>query len=80
MSELDVLRQRRELVVLSADLQRATLARRLGRIQANPLGIVTAAAVRTATRPMVWRLGTAAMAFAVRAYRKRSARKRLARK
>jgi hypothetical protein len=80
VSELDILRQRKELVVLSADLQRATLSRRLGRIQGNPLGVATAAAVRAASRPMVWRLGTAAMAFAVRAYRKRSERKRLVRK
>ena len=77
MSELDVLRQRRELVLLSCDLQRATLSRRLGHIQRNPLGIAMGAAVKAVKRPMVWRLGTTALAFAFKAYRKRSARRKV---
>jgi hypothetical protein len=77
VSELDVLRQRRELVLLSCDLQRATLARRLGNVQRNPVRIALGAVANAAKRPMVWRLGTTALAFAVKAYRNRSARKKV---
>ena len=76
MSEMDTLRQRRELVLLSCDLQRATLSRRLGRVQANPMRLAAGAVVNAVKRPMVWRLGTTALAFAWKAYRnKRSARR-----
>jgi len=37
VTELEILRRRRELVVLSAELQRATLARRLDNVQRHPL-------------------------------------------
>lgn len=37
MTELEILRRRRELVVLSAELQRATLARRLDNVHRHPL-------------------------------------------
>ena len=77
MSELEVLRQRRELVLLSCDLQRATLSRRLGRLQRNPVGIAVGAAVNAVKKPMVWRLGTTALAFAYKAYRKRSERRKV---
>lgn len=76
MSELDVLRQRRELVLLSCDLQRATLARRLGRVQQNPVRLAMGAVVDAAKKPLVWRLGTATLAFAWKAYRNRTARRR----
>jgi len=76
VSEIDTLRQRRELVLLSCDLQRATLSRRLGRVQANPMRLAAGAVVNAVKRPMVWRLGTTALAFAWKAYRKkRSARR-----
>ena len=75
VSELELLRRRRELVLLSCDLQRATLARRLGHIQRNPVRRALGAAATAIKRPMVWRLGTTAMAFAVKAYRNRSGRK-----
>ena len=75
MSELEVLRQRKALVLLSCDLQRATLTRLLGNLQANPVRIALGAAAAAMRRPMVWRLGTTALAFAVRAYRKRSGQK-----
>lgn len=75
MTEREQLRHRRELVVLAAELQRATIVRRLERIEVNPtrklLGIAAAAA---ASRPALLTLGTAAVRFAVRAYRRRSAR------
>lgn len=76
MSELDILRQRRELVLLSCDLQRATITRRLGHIQRNPMRLAVGAAVNAVKRPMVWRLGAATLAFAVKAYRNRSARRK----
>ncbi len=75
MSELEVLRQRKALVMLSCDLQRATLTRRLDHLQVNPVRIALGAVATAMKRPMVWRLGTTALAFAVRAYRKRSGRK-----
>jgi len=37
VTELEILRRRRELVVLSAELQRATLARRLDNFHRHPL-------------------------------------------
>lgn len=77
MTELEQLKQRRELVVLAAELQRANLARRLERIQANPAKRVLGLAANAVSRPLLLKLGTAAVTFAVRAYRKkRSTRKK----
>lgn len=76
MTELEQLRQRRELVVLAAELQRATVVRRLERIQANPARRILALAVGALKRPAMLSLGTAAVKLAVSAYRRRSARKR----
>jgi hypothetical protein len=76
VSELDVLRQRRELVLLSCDLQRATLSRRLGNIQRNPVRLALGAVANAVKKPMVWRLGTTALAFAAKAYRNRSVKKK----
>jgi len=75
MSELDVLERRKKLVLLSCDLQRATIARRIGNIKRNPVRKALGAAAGAVSRPMVWRLGTTALAFAVKAYRNRSRRK-----
>jgi hypothetical protein len=72
---MNTLRRRRELVLLSCDLQRATLARRLDRVQVNPMRLAAGAVVKAVRRPMVWRLGSTALAFAWKAYRKRSARR-----
>lgn len=77
MTELDVLRQRRELVVLAAELQRANVVRRLDRIQSNPARRIFGLAAGLAARPALLTIGTAAVKFALRAYRKRSARKKL---
>jgi len=77
MTELEQLRQRRELVVLAAELQRATIARRLERIQANPAKRVLGFAANAVSRPLLLKLGASALTFAVRAYRKkRSTRKK----
>ena len=75
MTELEILRRRRELVVLSAGLQRATIARRLDRIAANPARRVLGFAAKAASTPLLLKLGSAAMGFAVRAYRRRSGQK-----
>jgi hypothetical protein len=72
---MNTLRQRRELVLLSCDLQRATLARRLGRVQVNPMRLAAGAVVKAARRPLAWKLGSTALAFVWKAYRKRSARR-----
>lgn len=81
MTEIEILRQRRELVVLSAQLQRATVVRRLERIHANPvrvaLGFATFATSAVSV-PLLWKVGSKAMNLAVRAYRRRSARRHLA--
>ncbi len=77
MTELEQLRSRRELVVLAAELQRANVVRRLERIQANPTRRILGIAASVAARPAMLTLGTAAVKFVVRAFRRRSARKLL---
>ncbi|HYC38814.1 MAG TPA: hypothetical protein VEC19_20470 [Usitatibacter sp.] len=76
MTELEQLRQRRELVVLAAELQRASIARRLERIEANPARRIVGIAAQAVSRPAVLSLGTAALKYAVRAWKRRSARTR----
>jgi hypothetical protein len=76
MTEIDVLRKRRELVLISAGLQRATLVRRFDRIEANPARRVLALAAGAVSTPLLWKVGTAAMGFAVRAYHRRGTRLR----
>jgi hypothetical protein len=74
VTELEQLRQRRELVVLAAELQRATIVRRLERIEVNPARKLLGVAASAVSRPALLSLGTAAVRLAVRAYRRRSAR------
>lgn len=74
MTELELLKSRRELVVLAANLQRATIVRRLERIEDNPARRLLGYAANVVRRPALMSLGAAAMRFAVRAYRRRSAR------
>ncbi|HET7731581.1 MAG TPA: hypothetical protein VFK48_16280 [Usitatibacter sp.] len=75
MTELEQLRQRRELVVLAAELQRATIVRRLERIEVNPARRLLGFAAGMASRPAMISLGTAAVRMAIRAYKRRSARR-----
>ena len=77
MTELEQLRQRRELVVLAARLQRATVMRRIERLRANPARRVFGLAAVAARRPAMLSLGTAAARFALRLWRRRAERKRL---
>jgi hypothetical protein len=72
VTELEVLRQRRELVLTSALLQRATVVRRLDRIETHPARIALGLAARAASVPLAWKLGSRAVALAVRMYRRRS--------
>ena len=78
MTELEILARRRELVLLSAELQRATMMRRMQRIETNPARIALGIASRAVSVPLAWKLGTKAVSLAVRAYRRRSARRRFA--
>jgi len=77
MTELEELRQRRELVVLAARLQRATMIRRVERLRANPARRVFDMAAVAARRPALMTIGTAAARLAMRLWRRRSERKRL---
>jgi hypothetical protein len=76
VTELEVLRRRRELVVLSAELQRATVTRRLERIQASPARAALGLATKAVSIPLLWKVGSKALGVAMRAYRRRSARGR----
>ena len=75
MTEIEMLRKRRELVLLSAELQRTTIARRLSRIDANPARVALGYAAKVASRPVLLTLGTKAVRLALRAYRRRSGKK-----
>ncbi len=70
MTELDQLEQRRALVALSCDLQRATLARRLARVNAHPTRAALGFALSVAGRPAALRSLVAAALFAWRALRR----------
>ena len=72
MTELEMLRRRRELVVLSAELQRATITRRLERIDVNPARRLLGAVTAMARRPAALKIGSALLAFAIRTWRRRS--------
>jgi hypothetical protein len=77
VTELEILHRRRELVMLSAELQRATLARRLAHVDANPARIALGFAKRALTVPLAWTVGSKVLRLAVRAFRRRSKRGRL---
>ncbi len=69
MTEGETLKQRRELVLLAAELQRATLSRRLERIEANPARRILGIAASAVRNPAVVKVGTALVIYAFRAYR-----------
>ena len=74
MTELEQLRQRRELVVLAAELQRATVVRRLERIESNPARKWVGVAASVIAKPALLSIGTAAVRYAMRAYKRRCVR------
>lgn len=58
MTELEILRRRRELVILSAELQRATFVRRLDRVTGHPAQVVLGLASSVASLPLAYKLGS----------------------
>ncbi len=58
MTEIETLNRRRELVLLSAQLQRATLVRRLDHVQQHPVHAALGIAGSLATVPILFKVGT----------------------
>jgi hypothetical protein len=77
VTELEELQQRRDLVVLAARLQRATMMRRIERLRASPAKHVFGVAALAARRPAIMTLGTAAARFALKFWKRRAERRRL---
>jgi hypothetical protein len=71
VTERENLRQRRELVLLAAELQRANITRRLERIETNPTRRVLGLFGTVAANPAMTRIGAALAALALRTYRKK---------
>jgi hypothetical protein len=74
MSELAILERRRQLVALSADLQRATLSRRLTAIEQRPRLAAFGLLASIGARPGVRKLAMAVAVMAFRAWRRRRSR------
>jgi hypothetical protein len=58
VTELDVLRTRRELVLVSAELQRATIVRRVDHIERHPVHYALGFAASAATVPVLIKVGS----------------------
>ena len=58
MTELGILRQRRDLVLLSAELQRATLARRIEHVEHHPVHLALGLAASAAAVPVLMKVGS----------------------
>ena len=76
MTELETLRRRRELVVLSAEVQRATVACRLDRIEASPIRVLAGLAANATRAVAQRRLALAVLALAGRMLGRRNEPKR----
>lgn len=74
MSELAILEKRRQLVELSADLQRATLSRRLTAIEQRPRLAAFGVLASIGSQPGVRKLAVAIAVMAYRAWRRRRSR------
>ena len=74
MSQLAMLEKRRQLVELSADLQRATLSRRLTSIEQRPRLAAFGVLASIGSRPGVRKLVVAVALMAFRAWRRRRSR------
>jgi len=68
---LAILEQRRQLVELSCDLQRATITRRLDSIQAIPGGAVLGTLAAIGAKPAVRRIAFATALMLFRKWRRR---------
>lgn len=60
MTELELLRRRRDLVLLSAELQRATLVRRIEHVERHPVHLALGLAASAATVPVLFKVGSLA--------------------
>ena len=58
MTELDVLRTRRELVMVSAQLQRETLVRRFDHVERHPVHYAIGIAASAASVPVLLKVGS----------------------
>jgi hypothetical protein len=58
VTEMQILARRRELVLLSAQLQRATLARRLDHVQRHPVHLALGLATSVASVPILFKVGS----------------------
>jgi len=58
VTEAEILRRRRELVLLSAELQRATLVRRLDHVQQHPVHAALRLAAGLASVPLLFKVGS----------------------
>ena len=57
VTELETLKRRRELVLLSAELQRATLVRRLDHVQRHPVNTMVGVATSLVSVPILIKVG-----------------------
>jgi hypothetical protein len=55
---MEILRRRRELVLLSAELQRATLVRRLDHVQQHPVNAALRLVAAVASVPILFKVGS----------------------
>jgi hypothetical protein len=58
VTELEILRRRRELVLLSAELQRATVVRRLDNVGRHPVNAVVGLATSAVSVPILIKVGS----------------------
>jgi len=72
VTELETLRRRRELVVLSAEVQRATVVHRLDRIEASPMRAAFGFAANATRAVAMRRLAVALIGFASGLFRRRA--------
>ena len=72
MTELEQLRRRRQLLVLSADVQRATVVVRLDRIEAGPLQLLYGIAANATRVLAARRIAFAVLALAGRMFGRRN--------
>lgn len=75
MTDLETLARRRQLVELSADLQRATISRRLHSIEHRPRFAAVASIAALGSNPAVRKLAFATALMLFRAWRRRRARR-----
>src|SRR5436190_18993149 len=58
VTEMEILQRRRELVLLSAQLQRATLVRRLDSVQQHPVNAAIRVVAGLASVPVLFKVGS----------------------